>query len=130
MEVFYTCERLKSDYENLLIEHKKLKELYAKQTAEFREAKKRYAYYEARFVKVCKECDDEQRSKCIMYPEYCEGVGCEELVDLEQLVTKNDSDAIIENVKDWVRNNLCEDGCIDCDCSETDKLKKILKMEE
>lgn len=130
MEEIKDYEKLKSDYENLLFEHKKLKELYAKQTADFREAKKRYAYYEARFVKVCKECDNEQRAKCIMYPEYCEGVGCEELVDLEQLISNQGKDTVIEDVKSWVKEHVYEDGCIDCDCSDTDKLKKILKMEE
>lgn len=85
-----TYEELKEDYEQLLVEHKKLKELYASQTAEYNKAKKRYAYYEARFVEVCKYCDDEQRAKCLMYPEYCDGTNCKELIDLEQLISKGE----------------------------------------
>ena len=83
-------EKLKNDYNDLLTEHKKLKELYANQTAEYNKAKRRYAYYEARFVEVCKECDNDTKAKCLMYPEYCEGDNCKELVDLEQLISKGD----------------------------------------
>lgn len=81
-------EKLLDKIESLEYELNKLKVLYSKQTAEFEKAKKRYAYYEARFVEVCKDCSESDKAKCLMYPDYCEGDQCKELVDLENLLDK------------------------------------------
>ena len=35
----------------------------------------------------------------------------------------------LDKIKEWVKDNVYEDGCIDCDFTETDKLLAILKDE-
>lgn len=88
-------EKLLDKIASLEYELNKLKVLYSKQTAEFEKAKKRYAYYESRFVEVCKECSESDRAKCLMFPDYCEGNGCKELVDLEALLDKAMQDGVV-----------------------------------
>lgn len=48
---------------------------------------KLWKYLESRFVEVCKTCTNEEKAKCIMFPEYCEGE-CTELIDLVALMEK------------------------------------------
>lgn len=33
----------------------------------------------------------------------------------------------INRIREWIKDHLYEDGCIDCDSLETDKLLEILK---
>lgn len=46
-----------------------------------------WGYLESRFVEVCKTCTPEERAKCLMFPDMCEGE-CKEIVDLEALIDK------------------------------------------
>lgn len=48
---------------------------------------KLWKYLESRFVEVCRVCSTEEKAKCIMFPEYCEGE-CKETIDLLALLEK------------------------------------------
>lgn len=57
---------------------------------ELEAGKKRWSYYEARFVE-CNECTPEDKEKCLMFSEMlCDGDRCKKLVDLEELINKDD----------------------------------------
>lgn len=57
---------------------------------ELKEGRKRWAYYEARFVE-CNTCSSEDKEKCLMFSEMlCEGDRCKTLIDLEQLINVED----------------------------------------
>lgn len=64
------------------------KKLYEETREELERGRKRWAYYEARFVS-CSTCDTEKKEKCLMFNEnLCEGERCETLIDLEDLLNK------------------------------------------
>lgn len=64
------------------------KKLYEETREELERGRKRWAYYEARFVS-CSSCDTEKKEKCLMFSEnLCEGERCDTLIDLEDLLNK------------------------------------------
>ena len=61
------------------------------------------AEIKARFVK-CNTCTDDMKSKCLMFSEnLCGGERCEELVDLMDLVSKNECTQKIEHAKKIIK---------------------------
>lgn len=75
--------RLQKDKVKLIDENNQLRK-------ELEEGKKRWAYYEARFVE-CNTCSPEDKEKCLMFSEMlCEGDRCKTLIDLEQLINIED----------------------------------------
>lgn len=48
---------------------------------------KLWKYLETRFVEVCKTCSDEDKAKCLMFPDMCDGE-CKEIIDLVDLLEK------------------------------------------
>lgn len=62
-----------------------------KLSKELEKGKKRWDYYESRFVEVL-DCDDEKKKRCPLYPEHCFGdnENCNVLIDLERLINMED----------------------------------------
>ena len=58
-----------------------------------KQKEKLWKYLESRFVEVCKTCTPEEKAKCVMFPEYCEGE-CKEVVDLFALIDKGESQVV------------------------------------
>lgn len=56
--------------------------------SELEKGKKRWKYFESRFIE-CSTCTSAEKEKCLMFTEgLCEGERCNELIDLEALIDK------------------------------------------
>lgn len=84
---------LKVQIEQLEIDKKALANNAISLGKVIKDKEKLWKYLESRFVKVCKECNEEEKAKCIMFPEYCEGQ-CTEIVDLLELINKGNAQMI------------------------------------
>lgn len=63
-------------------------------------------------------CEKEYNDKCLAQKiEYIKELN-EEIAELR---------GKLEKVSEWVKEQEYPDGCIDCSCSDTEKLKEILK---
>lgn len=80
-------ERLRDENENLKREIKSLSNKVISLGEIIKKKEHLWSYLESRFVKVCKTCNNEEKAKCLMFPEYCEGE-CSEFVDLVSLLEK------------------------------------------
>ena len=83
----FQVDQLIAENNNLREDNKALSHNIVSLGNTIKQKEKIWGYLEARFVEVCKTCTPEEKAKCIMFPEYCEGE-CKELVDLEALIDK------------------------------------------
>lgn len=80
-------ETLKARCEQLEVENKRLKDTLISLGNIVKEKKKMWEYFESRFVQV-DFCNDEQRTKCPLYPIDCQGGNCQSFIDLVDLMDK------------------------------------------
>lgn len=83
----FQVDQLTAEVNNLKEDNKALSHNVVSLGNTIKQKEKLWKYLESRFVEVCKTCTPEEKAKCIMFPEYCEGE-CKELVDLEALIDK------------------------------------------
>lgn len=83
----FQVDKLTAENNNLKEDNKALSHDVVSLSKTIKQKEKIWGYLESRFVEVCKTCSVEEKAKCIMFPEYCEGQ-CKELVDLEALIDK------------------------------------------
>lgn len=80
-------EQLKLEIENLKADKNALAHNVVMLGKIIREKEDLWNYLEKRFVTVEKVCDVEEKAKCPMFPEFCEG-SCKERIDLVALLEK------------------------------------------
>lgn len=80
-------ETLKGRCEQLEVENKRLKDTLISLGNIVKEKKKMWEYFESKFVQV-DFCNDEQRTKCPLYPIDCQGDNCQSFIDLVDLMDK------------------------------------------
>lgn len=86
-------EKLKDRIQLLEDENKSLSHNVVSLGNIIKQKEKLWKYLESRFVEVCKTCTPEEKAKCVMFPEYCEGE-CKEIVDLFALIDKGESQVV------------------------------------
>lgn len=83
----FQIDQLTTEINNLKEDNKALSHNVVTLGETIKQKEKIWGYLESRFVEVCRTCSVEEKAKCIMFPDYCEGE-CKELIDLEALIDK------------------------------------------
>lgn len=76
-----------NENEELRVENQRLKDTIISLGNIIKENKEKWKYLEGRFIKV-NFCNDDQRTKCPLYPIDCQGDNCQSFIDMVDLLDK------------------------------------------